>query len=118
MASDAWQPWVVGAAVVATIGGWLFWQKQFPEPLDGIYRCSGQTIDVDGGHSSIDASAEVVDGKIRTGPTGADLLFERQVTSWGDVENTSSTQFLVEISPTGRFSKVVEDPFWITCSRE
>ena len=118
MASDAWQPWAMGAAVVATIGGWVFWQKQFPEPLDGIYRCSGQTISVDGTRSSIDASAEVVDGKIRPGPTGADLAIGRQVTTWGDVENTSNTQFLVEISPTGKLRSAVEDPFWITCSRD
>lgn len=116
--SDAWKPWAAGAVVVATVGGWLFWQKEFPEPLDGAYRCSGQTIDVDGMRSSIDASAEVADGKISTGPTGADLALGRQVTSWGEVKNTSSTQFLVEISPTGKLRKVVEDPFWITCTRE
>lgn len=113
-----WQPWAFGAAVVVGIGGWLWWQAEHPELMNGDYWCEGHTVAVDGARSLINASAEVVEHKIRVGQTGLDLAFGSRVTDWGDVKTTSRTQFLAEIHPRSEIHSAIRESFWIVCDWE
>lgn len=110
-----WKPWAVGVAVLTGVVVWFWWQGANPTLANGDYWCEGYTVATDGSRSLINARAEVREGKITTGPTGLDIAAGRQVTSWGDVEVSSRSEFLVRIQPASELAALIADPFWITC---
>lgn len=116
--NDSSKRWAIGIALVLAIGGWFWWKHENPTLLSGTYSCEGHTVQVDGARSLINASAEVVDGKIRPGATGADLAIGHQVMSWGDVEKSSRVEFLAQIHPGPEITDTIADPFWIACHRD
>ena len=115
---DKWKPWAMGAAIAVIVIGYFVWKSENPTLLDGDYLCEGRTNHPDGTSSAIDADAGVVGGKIQIGETGADIAFGHRVVSWGDIEKSSSTEFLVEMTPSSEIASEIPDPFWITCQRK
>lgn len=113
---ESWRGWLIGLVVVLSIGGWFWWKSENPTLVDGDYRCEGRTSHPDGSSSAIDGDASVVGGKIQIGQTGADIAMDRQVMSWGEVENSSTTQFLVRLTPASDIASEIPDPFWMTCT--
>ena len=107
--------WLIAAGVALALGVWGLWAKENPALLNGDYRCTGSVVHPDGSRSAIDASAEVVGGKIRPGQTGADLALGRQVLDWGTVKKVSGSEFLIELTPRAEIATQIAAPFWITC---
>ena len=84
------------------------------ELADGTYNCHGEThID-----TLLNASAEVVNGKIRPGLTGTDIYVGHKVMNWGAVRRSSSSAFSVQMIPTDEVVDNVGEPFWIECQLE
>ena len=86
--------------------------------INDTYSCAGDAEGTDGALYQVNASAEVLDGKISVGATSLDQAVGETVTEWGAVDWTSRTEFTAQMRPYASISDKFVQGFVLTCSSD